>query len=43
MNAETALEFVDDLVFEKTGAYLEDLPRQIFRKAWQDESSSFWW
>ena len=35
MNFEEALEFIDNLVYTKTGKHLNDLERQVFVGSWQ--------
>ncbi|MEH2447218.1 MAG: AAA family ATPase [Nostoc sp.] len=41
MGAEEALEFVDNLVFLKTGEHLDKTQRIIFRHLWEDEKRTY--
>ncbi len=35
MDVEEALEFIDQLVYVKTGKHLNDLEREVFSGSWQ--------
>ncbi|MDZ7968627.1 MAG: hypothetical protein RM368_27355 [Nostoc sp. DedSLP03] len=41
MGAEEALEFVDNLVFLKTGEHLDKTQRIILRHLWEDEKRTY--
>ncbi|GAB1541654.1 NB-ARC domain-containing protein [Scytonema sp. NUACC21] len=41
MGAEEALEFVDSLVFIKTGEHLDQLQRVVFREFWRDNKQRY--
>ncbi|MFB2972451.1 AAA-like domain-containing protein [Aerosakkonema sp. BLCC-F183] len=38
MDVKRALEFVDDLIYTKTGKHLNDLERQVFMGSWQGQT-----
>lgn len=38
MDVQEALRLVDQLVFEKTGKYLNDLERRVFEGSWDDQT-----
>ncbi|OLP19000.1 hypothetical protein BST81_07165 [Leptolyngbya sp. 'hensonii'] len=38
MNSEQALEFADQLLYEKAGKYLSDLEREVFLGSWQGKT-----
>lgn len=38
MNANTALEFIDPLIYEQTGKYLNDLERAVFIGSWEGKT-----
>jgi tetratricopeptide (TPR) repeat protein len=38
MDVETALNFVDDLIYKQTGQNLNDLERDIFRGVWENKT-----
>lgn len=38
MNANAALEFIDPLIYEQTGKYLNDLERAVFVGSWEGKT-----
>lgn len=38
MDAQEALDYIDDLIFAKFGKHLNDLERDVFIGSWQDKT-----